>query len=74
MDKINADVAKLLADTSFLERLAAIGFLPLGGSPTEAQTYVTLETKKWGDIVRRLGVNPNNRRSFGGALERSNGG
>jgi tripartite-type tricarboxylate transporter receptor subunit TctC len=56
VDKINADVATILADKAFLEQLGKIGFLPVGGTPTETQTYFTAEIAKWGDIVRRLGL------------------
>jgi tripartite-type tricarboxylate transporter receptor subunit TctC len=56
IDKINADVASLLADAEFQKQLEKIGFLPVGGIPAAAQTYFASEVKKWGDIVRRLGL------------------
>jgi len=30
--------------------------VPVGGSPDSAESYVRTEIKKWGEVVRSLGV------------------
>lgn len=54
--KINADVNAILKDKTVQDQLDKIGFMPVGGSPQEADAYVRAETRKWGDIIRKIGL------------------
>jgi tripartite-type tricarboxylate transporter receptor subunit TctC len=56
LEKVNADVNRLLAAPAFLQRLAATGFDPVGGSRAEATRFVTTELRRWGEVVRALDV------------------
>jgi tripartite-type tricarboxylate transporter receptor subunit TctC len=54
--KINADVNAVLKDKAVQDQLDKIGFMSVGGSQQEADAYVRSETKKWGDIIRKIGL------------------
>ncbi len=56
INKINADVNAILKDKGVQEQLDKIGFMPVGGSQTDADGYVRAEIKKWGDIIRKIGL------------------
>ena len=40
------------------ERFAAIGAEPMEGDAASLERLVADETAKWGDVVRRLGIQP----------------
>jgi tripartite-type tricarboxylate transporter receptor subunit TctC len=54
--KINADVNAVLADASVKERLVAAGMAPGGGTAAAFKTMLDADMKKWGGIIKRLGV------------------
>lgn len=54
--KINADVNAVLKDKSTLDQLDKIGFMPVGGSASDADSYVRAETKKWADVIGKIGL------------------
>ena len=56
IDKINADVDAILKEPSTQDQLERIGFMADGGSVKSAEDYVQSETKRWGDIIRRIGL------------------
>jgi len=56
IDKINADVDAILKEPSTQEQLERIGFMAVGGSVKSAEDYVQAETKRWGDIIRSIGL------------------
>ena len=58
IEKINADVNAILKDKDTEAQLEKIGFMPVGGSVKEAGAYVQSETSRWGDIIRRVGLEP----------------
>ncbi len=51
-------VARALRDSALRERFAAIGAEPMDGDAALLQRLVADETAKWGDLVRRLGIQP----------------
>jgi tripartite-type tricarboxylate transporter receptor subunit TctC len=59
LDKLNADINAVLKDPATIEQLDKIGFLPVGGSRADAESYVATETKKWGDIIKTIGLEAN---------------
>jgi tripartite-type tricarboxylate transporter receptor subunit TctC len=40
------------------ETLLTVGIEPLTSSPDELRAYVLSETKKWADIVKAAGIEP----------------
>ena len=54
--KLNAEVNTVLAESSVRERLDQLGVIPVGGAQASAEAYVRAEMKKWGDVVRTLGM------------------
>jgi tripartite-type tricarboxylate transporter receptor subunit TctC len=54
--KLNAEVAKALARPDLLEKLAAEGSQPLGGSPQQFAEFLRAEHAKWGVAVRESGA------------------
>lgn len=56
IDKINADINKVLLEPTIKQRLINEGAAPAGGSPEDFRKYVQSETQKWGDMVRELGI------------------
>jgi len=54
--KLNADSNAVLAEAPIRERLEQLGLLPVGGSPETSEAYVQAEIKKWGEVVRNLGL------------------
>ncbi len=56
IEKINADVNAVLKDKGTLDQLDKIGFMAVGGSQKDADAYVRSETQKWGEIIRKIGL------------------
>jgi tripartite-type tricarboxylate transporter receptor subunit TctC len=54
--QLNAELGKVLARADFLEKLAADGSQPLGGSPREFADFLREEHAKWGVAVRESGA------------------
>jgi tripartite-type tricarboxylate transporter receptor subunit TctC len=54
--KINADVNTILKDKDTQDQLDKIGFMAVGGTAQEADAYVQSETKRWGDIIQKIGL------------------
>lgn len=51
--KINAEVAKILADPQFREKfLAPQMFEPMASSPEEFADYIKAQTRKWAEVIR----------------------
>jgi len=57
--KLNAAVEEVIKDPAVQKRLETIGFDPIHGSATEADTYFQSEVKKWGGMVKELGLSIN---------------
>jgi tripartite-type tricarboxylate transporter receptor subunit TctC len=52
VQKLNASVNQALQSADMRERLAALAFEPVGGTPREFADYVKTEIVKWGKVVR----------------------
>jgi tripartite-type tricarboxylate transporter receptor subunit TctC len=52
VQKLNASVNQALQSADMRERLAALAFEPVGGTPREFADYVKAEIAKWGKVVR----------------------
>ena len=54
--KLNTDSSAVLAEEPIHARLEQLGMLPVAGSPEASEAYVRTEIKKWGEVVRNLGL------------------
>jgi tripartite-type tricarboxylate transporter receptor subunit TctC len=52
VQKLNATVNQALQGLDVRERLAALAFEPVGGTPQQFSDYVKAEIAKWGKVVR----------------------
>jgi tripartite-type tricarboxylate transporter receptor subunit TctC len=58
VDKLNAAMNAALADKSAQDALLSAGVEPLTSTPDELRQFVGSETKKWADIVKAAGIEP----------------
>ena len=52
IEKIQRDTLKVLAMPDVKERLAKVGMVPVGNTPTEFAAAIDAESKRWGEVVR----------------------
>lgn len=53
---LHAAIAKAVQSKETRDRFLALGVEPLGSSPEEFARFVRNEVEKWGNIVRRTGI------------------
>jgi tripartite-type tricarboxylate transporter receptor subunit TctC len=56
VDRLNAEVAKILAQPETRQRLMQLGFEPAGGSPEALAVYEKQERAKWGPLIKAAGL------------------
>jgi tripartite-type tricarboxylate transporter receptor subunit TctC len=56
VEKMNADIQKILDDPSFKERLVGIGFDAAGGNVQQFNQYLKKESSKWAKVVNDIGL------------------
>ncbi len=56
--RVEEAVARALREPGLRERFAAIGAEPMEGDAASLERLIADETAKWGDLVRRLGIQP----------------
>jgi len=56
IQRLNAELRKMMAAPEIKERLAAMGTEPLTSTPEEFGAYIKREIAKWGDVVRKAGL------------------
>lgn len=56
IDRINADVNFALKDPGVREAFDKQGLIVGGGSPAEFKGFIDSEAKKWGAIIKRVGI------------------
>jgi len=54
--RINADVDAVLKDDDVRERLKRQGLAAGGGSSNEFKAFIAEETRKWGEIIKTVGI------------------
>jgi tripartite-type tricarboxylate transporter receptor subunit TctC len=57
-ERVGGIVGRALQDPSVRERFAAIGAEPMEGDSASLEQFVADETSKWGELIRRLGIQP----------------
>jgi tripartite-type tricarboxylate transporter receptor subunit TctC len=58
VDTLNAAIKRAVEDKAVEESLLKAGIEPLTSTPEELRAYVVSETKKWADIVKAAGIQP----------------
>lgn len=53
VDKLNAELRKILAIPEIKERLAKMGSAPVHGSPEEFASFIKAEVPRWAEIVKK---------------------
>ena len=56
--KLNAAANAAMRDPGLREHFAALSTGPGGGTPAEASAFVKEETQRWGDVIRKAGIEP----------------
>ena len=56
VERLNKEIAEILKDPTFADRLMATGGTPLINSPTEMKSFVALEVDKWVKVARDSGA------------------
>lgn len=56
VERINADVNAVLKDPAVAELLAKQGLIVGGGTPDEFRSFIDSEGKKWGAIIKKVGI------------------
>ena len=51
-----ATARELAGSEEIVARIAQLGYLPIGGGPTDYAANLRSEIKKWGDVVARANV------------------
>jgi len=54
--KLNATIEQVMKNPALQQKLTSIGFDPIEGSQTDADTYFKAEVAKWGKMVKTLGL------------------
>jgi tripartite-type tricarboxylate transporter receptor subunit TctC len=56
VDKLNAEIVKIMHTPGVLDRLAADGPIAIGNSPEEFASYIKAEQVKWSKVVREANI------------------
>lgn len=56
VDRLNAELARILRDSAVRARLVAEGSEVIGGTPEQFRDYMTVELERWGRVVRASNV------------------
>ena len=56
VDRLQTEIAGALAQPDVREKLAAQGAEPIGNTPAEFAAMITVETAKWGKIVKDANI------------------
>ena len=59
INRLNAEVVKMLRDNTLLERLSGDGVVAASSTPQELAAYIKSESVKWGKVLRDAGIKPN---------------
>jgi tripartite-type tricarboxylate transporter receptor subunit TctC len=57
VDKLHAEMKRIMAVPDMRKKVGAIGLLPIDVAPVEeTRRYIAAEGEKWGALVRQLGL------------------
>jgi tripartite-type tricarboxylate transporter receptor subunit TctC len=58
VDKLNAEIGKMLARAETREAWGKQGAIPLAMSPAEFDTYLRADIEKWAGVIQKAGIKP----------------
>lgn len=58
IDRVNAEMNRILQDTAIRERFAQLGFEITGGTSAEFASVIQSESAKWSKVIREANVKP----------------
>jgi tripartite-type tricarboxylate transporter receptor subunit TctC len=53
---LQEEIAKLLAVPAVRDRMASMGYQPIGNTPAECAAHIASETTKWAKVIRDAGI------------------
>jgi tripartite-type tricarboxylate transporter receptor subunit TctC len=56
VERISAEVIKILASPDSREKLESLGYEPIGNTPAQAAAVMAAEQKKWTAVIREAGI------------------
>jgi tripartite-type tricarboxylate transporter receptor subunit TctC len=56
VDRLNAEVMKVLAEKEARDKLLSLGFEPAGGTPDQLAAFEKTERAKWGSLIKAAGL------------------
>jgi len=56
VQKLNAELVKIIHTPNVLDRLASDGPVPIGNSPEQFAAFIKAEQAKWGKVVKEANV------------------
>jgi tripartite-type tricarboxylate transporter receptor subunit TctC len=56
VDKLYREIARIVQLPEVKERLAAIGFTPVGNTPEEFSAQIKREMARWAKVIREAGI------------------
>jgi tripartite-type tricarboxylate transporter receptor subunit TctC len=56
--KLNSAANAAMHDPALLQRFAALSISPGGGDPAEMSAFLKQETQRWGEVIRKAGIEP----------------
>jgi tripartite-type tricarboxylate transporter receptor subunit TctC len=58
VDRLHAEIVKIVADPEIKRRLAAVGFEAVSSTPAEFDAKVRADIAKWAKVIRDAGIKP----------------
>jgi len=58
VNRLHAEIVKIVADPEIKQRLASVGFAAVGSTPAEFDARIRSEIAKWAKVVRDAGIAP----------------
>jgi len=58
VERVNAELNRLVGDAAIKERFAQLGFETTGGTPADFAAVVQSEARKWSQVIREANVKP----------------
>ena len=56
VDKVSGEVQRIMKLPHIQERMQAMGAKPIGNTPDEFAQHISVERKKWAEVVKASGV------------------
>lgn len=53
---LQREIAKLVASPDIKDRMAALGYHPVGNTPDECAKHIAMEAARWGKVIKEAGI------------------